>query len=533
MAVAYVTPQPKQYIYYTNVVGVSEHPFSPYCGFEQIANWHPTNGDVLRIALDGSLKYNLWECLLTGKYDWRSLLIGKGLLLNDEEGRVFFNSDVVESSESIINADGKRQVTVKIRKGMTFSDGTPIKAENYLGKFMVESSPIYLRQSNLTYKLDGYDTFSTAEQQTVFSGVKMPDDYTMVFVYDKEYVNYFWAEELFDLYPYPNEIYLGRNRIVVSEQGVSLPDSAYEKDENGRYVLTKTINDNMLDYSFATSGKYKIVSVDEDKTTWIRLESVDTRQTVELQSYSHGNNWNVLFSSMSKPIDVDFIKYDKYLRKNTIQIRNVGTLKYDAVREAIGYIIDWGYFEDYSGQDAQYNYSLSFDGFWAEDTELSSREQNIEKAIEILEEDGWIFNADGTLYDKSVGDVRYKKVENLTRQEIEFFNATGSYAKWEEYIKDNHKVEYIANEKCYLVPLKVQVFSFPQGVEYIMQDSFRDYKAAGLDCFLFEWGYLLDDYKDANGWGNLYFIALSQQNFAYDMRGSLPFADEADSVLIY
>ena len=52
-------------------------------------------------------------------------------------------------------------------------------------------------------------------------------------------------------------------------------------------------------------------------------------------------------------------------------------------------------------------------------TELEAYAYNPEKAVEILKEDGWIYNADGSDYTDGSGELRYKKV---SKEETAYMN---------------------------------------------------------------------------------------------------------------
>ena len=52
-------------------------------------------------------------------------------------------------------------------------------------------------------------------------------------------------------------------------------------------------------------------------------------------------------------------------------------------------------------------------------TELEAYAYNPDKAVEILKEDGWVYNADGSDYADGSGEIRYKKVP---KEETEYMN---------------------------------------------------------------------------------------------------------------
>ncbi|MBR4800661.1 MAG: hypothetical protein IK048_03215 [Clostridia bacterium] len=521
------------YLAYSNVEGVEDHPITRYMGFEQARFWVPTSGDALNLMMTARDPY--WTSSST-YLDWRALIKGQGLLVNDSQGKISFNNDVVASHESIINAEGKRQVTVTIRNDLTFSDGTPIKAQNYLGKLLVLASPIY---SNAEYealaeKLDGYGTFSTATTQTAFKGVKMTDEYTMVFTYDEKYANYYWAEELLDLYPYPNVIFLGDNELVATEQGLALPNSAYVKDENERFVLRSIIDENNKDISFATSGAYRITkgrndngkggidltaNSNDEAVKNIHIESEVYPQ--QSQAFVHFGYDVGEFSSQESPIAVD-------CRPNNcmLQIKAIGPLASRAVRQALSKALNWQDIQDYYNVPNPANYSFRLNGYWAGEATSTSMNLDIAKANELLDADGWIYNADGTLYDKTAGGVRYKKVKNPTSKDLGYINAS-----------EVCEMIYVQDEDYYLMPLVIRIIQAPSSSLVTPAGSVCG-TAVGMQVEIIqslnymELIYQVEGLADSDA--GVFVFGSGTFGSVYDLNDCLMvFADEADSLLVY
>ena len=64
-----------------------------------------------------------------------------GTVSTDEGGSYVINNTVVESYERTEDADGNATYTFKIKEGLKFNNGEPIKAENYLAWTMFIISP--------------------------------------------------------------------------------------------------------------------------------------------------------------------------------------------------------------------------------------------------------------------------------------------------------------------------------------------------------------------------------------------------------
>ena len=520
------------FVSYQNVEGFEEYPLSTYRGFEQATHWVPTDSETLNIATDSIGQ--LWT-RNASNLDWHDLIVGQGLLVTNDKGMISFNENVVASHSSTVSQDGKRQVTVTLKEGLKFSNDTPIKAENYLAPLLVYAANIYSinRTSyyNLAEKLEGFEAFSSYTSQTVFDGVKMPNDYTMVFTYDEKYVNYFWAEELLNLYPYPTEVYLGDKQLVTTERGIALPDSAYEKDGDGRYLLSKVIEENNEDISFATSGAYRIDNRDAYGIGLIANSDDVGAQYIRISSAKLPGYHVALENHISHiPSSNDELKITMYYQPALFQIRTVGPLASRSVRQALVDAFNWESIKDFFEYDEPTNYSLRLNDYWAGDVVLSSQESDIERAISLLEQDGWIYNADGTLYEKEVGGVRYKKIQNPTEQDYNYIEGKDIPGAGRSQ-STQLEIVYLQDENCYLMPLLIRGFEIPTGTfEPVLPYNCAD---LGMSLDMVSTNTIFDDYANKDGIGGIYHLSFNP-SIAYDMRGQLSiFDDYADALISY
>lgn len=379
--------------------------------------------------------YNMYH-LIHGGYD---------TVVFTKEGEFQYNETVVASHEETENEDGTKTYTVSINEGLVWSDGTPITAKDYVFAVLLESSDemagVDQYPSNVGYSYVGYDEWFAGTADT-FAGVHLVDDMTYSLTVK--------AEEL----PYHYDILYANAR--PRPLHVIAPECDVEDTENGATItgefttelLAETINNTETGYRYApkvTCGPYLFESYDAAshqailkvnpefvgdyrgvkpliETLVIKNISSDTMMN-ELESGSV----DLLYScSGGDTINAGLDLVEEGKAADTTYMRNgYGQLQFDCsvfptdsekVRQAIAYCLDRNEFaRQYTGGYgsvvhsyyglAQWEYAESVD--WINEN-LNTYDMNVETAKQLLEEDGWTLNADGTPY--SGTGTRYKDV---------------------------------------------------------------------------------------------------------------------------
>lgn len=380
--------------------------------------------------------YNMYD-LIHGGYD---------TVVFSKEGEFQYNDTVVASHEETENEDGTKTYTVTINDGLVWSDGTPITAKDYVFAALLENSDemagVDGYPCNSGYSYVGYDEWLDGSADA-FAGVHLVDDMTFSLTVK--------AEEL----PYHFDITfaLARPRPL----HVIAPECDVEDTENGATItgdfttelLQETINNVETGYRYnpkVTCGPYLFDNFDEAsqqatlkanpefvgdyrgvkpsiETLVIKTVSSDTMMN-ELESGSV----DLLYScSGGDTINAGLDLVEEGKAADTTYMRNgYGKIQFDCsvfptdsqnVRQAIAYCLDRNEFaRQYTGGYgsvvhsfyglAQWEYQDSAE--WINEN-LNTYEMNVDAAKELLEEDGWNLNADGTPY--SGTGTRYKEVD--------------------------------------------------------------------------------------------------------------------------
>ena len=235
------------------------------------------------------------------------LTAGYAVMESDQDGVYQWNQTAVLNHSEVENEDGSITYTVEIAHDLTFSDGTPITAKNYVASILSFSSGDVCADANRSGMsgqiLVGFDSFNryagpdgdytsetvmttvpvvdengeetgeTTEEETAnpklgatkeFSGVRLLDEYTYELTVAADQVTYF-AEANAALQPYPMGLFLGEDVDVADDgNGCYLTDNFYEKNADGQYVKGLEILGNRFDVTkYPYSGPYTITEWDE------------------------------------------------------------------------------------------------------------------------------------------------------------------------------------------------------------------------------------------------------------------------------
>ena len=154
--------------------------------------------------LSGDFRYPGWGGSSAGASDQdiQKLTIGYGTMETNQGGAYVWNETAVKDHTETDNDDGTATYTVTINEGLTFSDGTPITAANYLAQVMAFSTPVAvaagmpgtLGQSFVGYKEFNAYTGEEAEGTSkIFSGIRLLDEYTFSVTVSSNYLPYYFA----------------------------------------------------------------------------------------------------------------------------------------------------------------------------------------------------------------------------------------------------------------------------------------------------------------------------------------------------
>ena len=395
-------------------------------------------------------------------YKTYDLLHGYATVVADMEGALVYDPTVVASHDAVENEDGTKTYTVTINDGLTWSDGTPITAKDYVFRLLLESSPEMNQvdgyPSQAGYSLVGYQEFFDGTTKN-FAGVHLVDDMT--------YSVTVRADEL----PYHYDIYyaiaMPRPLHVIAPgcDVVDAPEGATITGDFTAELLLETINNPTTGYRYnpkVTCGPYLFDSFDVASAQCtltvnpsyagdyrgvkpvIEKLVIKTVKSDTMINELKSGSVDLLFQcSGADTINAGLDLVDAGEAQDNTFFRNgYGKIAFDCsqfptdsanVRKAIAYCLDRNEFaRQYSGGYAAVVHSYYGLAQWEYqeskgwiDQNLNTYEKNLDEAKALLEADGWTLNADGTPY--SGTGTRYKDVNGeLKPLVIEWANTDGN-----------------------------------------------------------------------------------------------------------
>ena len=469
-------------LYNAQIEGVEEHPTNPYWDpASALIDWTSTKEDNSIIIgsstdLSGKFRYSNFGSTNPGASDLDidQMVNGLETVSTTKEGGYEFNSTVVKEHTEVDNEDGTRTYTITIYDDLKFSDGSAITAKNYLVFPLVFSSPVAVAAAGKDHQsgksILGFKTFNTYDGTEgsgtkEFAGLRLIDDYTFSITIDAEYLPYFYAIAYAGVTPYYLSAWIGDADIKDDGDGAYLTEEFYAK-EGDKYVVADVISATALntDTTYPYSGAYVVESYDtSDKSAVLKknpyfkgnyegavpsIETVIYKKVIsetQLEDLKAGNldvvaaitggdatNEALALADASEGKYV----YTHYSRAGYGKLGmrcDYGPVQFVEVRQAIAYCMDRAKFaKDFTGGyggvvDAPY-----YAGSWMYQAAveqgmlLNSYATSVDSAIEVLEEGGWIYDAEGNEYTEG---VRYKKISGdvATDNDKNYKSKDGAY----------------------------------------------------------------------------------------------------------
>lgn len=474
--------------------------------------------------------------------DIARLTVGYATMESNQGGAYVWSETSVKSHSEVENEDGTYTINIELNEGLTFSDGSPITAANYLASILSFSSPVSVAaghsgvsgQSLVGYaEFNAYDGTNDGadldeddvpDVSKVFSGVRMYDDYNVSMTVSSDYYPYYFAYTYGAIDPDPLGLVLGEGVEIKDDgEGCYLSDSYYEKSGD-EFVKAAELAENRYDVSkYPFSGAYVISAWDastkeatltinpefkgnfEGQTpsieTVVYVKIIDETQLDQLKTGAVDVLSAITGGDQTKEAleIVDGVNFSEvhYQRAGYGKVQfecDFGPTMFAEVRQAIAYLLNrtefCQAFTGGYGVVVDGPYSPDFDMWKAvqDDIELVDYTYSPENAVKVLEDGGWIYNSKGEPFVEGatgVDAVRYKK---LTAEEANATTIYGEDAGNKVYtsVANTDGVEYKTVEINgeYYMPLAINWFgTSPNNVTDLLSTMLAnssDVAAAGM-----------------------------------------------------
>ena len=438
--------------------------------------------------------------------DINRLTAGYSTMETNQGGAYVWNETVVKSHSETENEDGTYTVAIELNEGLTFSDGSPITAANYVAGILAFSTQVSVgagHSGKSGQSLVGYNDFYayTGEEGTgskVFTGVRMMDDYNFSLTVSSDFYPYYFAYTYAAVSPDPLGLVLGEGVEVKDDgEGCYLSDNFYEKNGD-EYVKAAEIAANRYDVTkYPFSGPYVISNWDastkectmtinpefkgnfEGQTpsieTIVYVKIIEETQLDQLKTGGVDVLAGITGGDSTKAaleiVDGENFAEVHYQRAGYGKIQfecDFGPTMFPEVRQAIIYLLNrtefCQAFTGGYGVVVDGPYSPDFDMWRAveDDIELVDYTFSPDNAKKVLEEGGWIYNSKGEPFVEGAGGVDSVRYKKLTEEEANALDIYGNDAGNKTFKSvantDNITYETVCVNGEYYMPLAINWF---------------------------------------------------------------------------
>ena len=444
-----------------------------------------TDGKVIMgdtTELSGSFRNSSFGKTSPGAGDLavQGLTSGYSTVVTDQEGAFgWADTSIVKSHEMTQNKDGTLTFTIEIANGLKFSDGSAITAKNYVASILAYSNPVMGEAGGTTstgmYYV-GYDSFvknTTGGKDAVFSGVRLYSDnaYKFSLQVSADYANYYYVDLYASVSPVPMKLYFGTYDIKDDGNGCYIEEGFYateQKDGIKSYTMAATIEKNVHNTdptAIPYSGPYIVSKWDEsnseatltlntnykgDHRGQATIQTIVYRLIVSETQLDQLKKGEIdILAGVTGATDteaalavVDNVKfkethYDRAGYGKLAFVCDFGPTQFTSARQAVMYSINRpDYAQTFTGGHGSVVHGPYYTGMAAYvanadelEAKLNTYEFNVNKANEVLDEGGWVYNEKGETFDATKDAVRYKKLSGyeLSYDNLHFASTDGKY----------------------------------------------------------------------------------------------------------
>ena len=483
---------------------------------------------------------------------------------SDQHGDYGINKTVVKSYERIEEENGNVTFKFVINDGLKFNNGEAVTAENFVAWTMFVTSPAGKEMGvvSATYNmLPGGLAYRNGETN-VLSAVRLYDEKTFSITIAKtgedgetSYLPYYYDITYASMQAVNLTYWFGEGWSVKDDG-----EGVYFVNADGKEFTAETIGETVTAGRFATgnrvtAGPYNLVSFDQSSREIVlevnenyngnfegqkpgiqKLVIVKTSEdtvmdmitTGQIQIYSgiaDGSEVNAVMDLIDAgTINSSTSQYDRAGYGYFGFACDLGPTQFTEFRQAIAYLLDRVEFAQTFckgwGSVVHGPYCTAFTMTAKTDIEkkINHYDYNPEKAVELLKQAGFVYNADGSDYVDGSGEVRYAKVTEEQAKYYENFNkvladgtilmpATVNWASSEGNAVSALLSTMLANSdatKAAGVSIVKTEMTFPELLNYMYrQDAYGvggDYSMPTYNMFNLATGYNGGVYDESYNW---------------------------------
>ncbi len=440
-------------------------------------------------------------------YDVYNFITGLSTVAVTFDGEYIIDPTVVASHEVTDNDDGTRTYTWTINEGLVYNDGTPITAKDYVASIAFWSSKVVGDSgASNTYGqyFEGWSEFAKGESN-VFKGVNLDaeDEMTYSVTIAERYIPYFyelamasasptklsfWTDDTVEIKDDGEGVYFSENfTLEAFEERFNEARREVDRPATGPYYLKsydEAAKNAVLEINENYAGDYQgqkpsiqtvIVKKVEQATA---IDELNTGSVDVLTAMGAGDEINAGLDL----VDEGGFSFTSYPRAGYGKLQFVadeGPTQFVEVRQAIGHLLDRNEFaKTFTGGFGSVVNGPYGEAMWfyqetrAElNAELNQYAYSLESAVALLEEGGWVYDAEGNDYTEG---IRHKKLEDGTYMPLVIEWAASENNAVSELLV----VMLQENEDVAAAGMQINqtIMSFPELLNWVYRDDSEDAK---------------------------------------------------------
>lgn len=370
----------------------------------------------------------------------RSLIDDYDVIVTDQEGAFVENTTVCGGIESTENEDGTKTFTVKINEGLKYNNGDPITAADYVAYALIGYSPAAkaagAKNDAGAAQVVGGTAYMSGEADTI-TGIRLVDEYTYSITISADYLPYYFDVVYASLKPLSLKMYASADLTVKDDgKGVYLDGGELKKEEidasrwiyegrisAGPYQLVEFDQSSLqatLEINPNYAGNFEGQKPSVEKIIYTKavqetmMDNLKTGGVDMLTALTDGSEINAALD-LEAAGGFHTVKYDRNGYGVLSFQCDFGPTQFQSVRHAVAYLLDRNEFANQfcQGYGSVVNgpYGVAMWMYQESKEELSEKlnpySYSVDKAIEELEADGWVYDENGNEYKEG---IRYKKV---------------------------------------------------------------------------------------------------------------------------
>lgn len=433
-------------------------------------------------------------------FDIYNMITGYGTVEITFDGEYVINENVVDKHEVSENEDGSKTHTWTIKDGLTYADGTPITAYDYVSTIMLWSSHAIGENgsdNDYGYEYKGWGAFSKGEAKE-FTGVNLIDDKTFSVTIAAESLPYYFELALVGTTP-TDITFWTDDTVEIKDDG----NGAYFSDNFTLENFSARFDAARRAVPRPSTGPYVLESYDEaSKTAVLKVNEKfvgnfeGQKPLIETIIYKKVNNETALdelstgsvdlLSGMASGdeitagldlVDKGGVAYASYPRAGYGKLMfqaDFGPTQFVEVRQAIAHLLDRNDFaKAFTGGfgsvvNGPYGESMWFyqETKAALNEKLNPYPYSLDEAVKLLEQAGFTLDDKGNPYETG---IRHKKMDDGTLMPLVIEWASSE----KNAVSDLLVVKLQENEDLAAAGIKINqtVMTFTELLNYMYRDG--------------------------------------------------------------